>query len=76
MIGIKLKLIASGLSGTVISHSLWLFALPSPPLLAHITVIPCMQIVLLVMNIFTIQFSMSYIIYETYLHFENLSKNC
>lgn len=46
VIGIKLKLIASGFSGTVISHSLWLFALPSPPLFAHITVIPCTQIVL------------------------------
>jgi len=38
--GMKLKSIASGLLGTVSSHSLWLLTWVSPPLFTHITVIP------------------------------------
>jgi len=41
--GMKLKSIASGIDGTVGSHSLWLISNGSPPLLAHITVIPCSE---------------------------------
>lgn len=40
VMGMKVKSIASGLLGTVRSHSLWLLTLVSPPLFAHITVIP------------------------------------
>lgn len=41
VIGMKLNLIASGIEGTVGSHSQWLEHDRSPPLLEHITVIPC-----------------------------------
>lgn len=41
VIGMKLKLIASGLDGTVSNHSQCVSALKSPPLLELITFIPC-----------------------------------
>lgn len=41
VIGMKLKWIASGIDGTVRSHSQWLALDGSPPLFEHITVIPC-----------------------------------
>lgn len=41
VIGIKLNWTASGIDGTVRSHSQWLSANASPPLLELITVIPC-----------------------------------
>lgn len=41
VIGMKLKAIASGIEGTVKSHSLCVFAVKSPPLFEHITVTPC-----------------------------------
>lgn len=40
VIGMKLKWIASGIDGTVRSHSQCVFADKSPPLFEHITVIP------------------------------------
>lgn len=40
VIGMKLKLIASGIEGTVRSHSQWLLVDGSPPLFEHMTVIP------------------------------------
>ena len=39
--GMKLNWIASGMEGTVGSHSQWLLTDVSPPFLAHRTVIPC-----------------------------------
>ena len=41
VMGRKLNRIASGADGTVRSHSQWLSANASPPLLVFITVIPC-----------------------------------
>lgn len=59
VIGIKLKLIASGFDGTVSSHSQWLLAVGSPPLFEHITVNPCK------MMIFFINYKLNiYIKYE------------
>lgn len=40
VMGMKLKLIASGIEGTVRSHSQWLLVVASPPLFEHMTVIP------------------------------------
>ena len=41
VMGMKLKLMASGIPATVGSHSQWLLASGAPPLFEHITVIPC-----------------------------------
>lgn len=41
VMGMKLKWMASGIDGTVKSHSQWLSAFVSPPLFELITVIPC-----------------------------------
>lgn len=41
VMGMKLKWMASGIEGTVRSHSQWLSAAGSPPRFERITVIPC-----------------------------------
>lgn len=46
VIGMKLKCIASGLNGTVSSHSQCVLTDESPPLFEHITLIPCKRIII------------------------------